>query len=74
MHYPALVFNEGMVTIDSPIEREKWVSVSLRMNMKNNAIEVNYNGKDTTIMVPLQGTYSVKALDMLMTILLMLRR
>lgn len=62
MHYPALVFNEGMVTIDSPIEREKWVSVSLRMNMKNNAIEVNYNGKDTTIMVPLQGTYSVKAL------------
>ncbi len=23
LHYPALVFNEGMVTIDSPIEREK---------------------------------------------------
>lgn len=61
-HYPALVFNEGMVTIDSPIEREKWVSVSLRMDMKNNAIEVNYNGKDTTIIVPLHGTYCVKAL------------
>lgn len=61
-HYPALVFNEGMVTIDSPIERGKWVSVSLRMNMKNNSIEVNYAGKDTTIMVPLNGTYRVKAL------------
>ena len=62
LHYPALVFNEGMVTIGSPIEREKWVSVSLRMNMMNNSIAVNYAGKDTTIMVPLHGTRRVKAL------------
>lgn len=62
LHYPALVFNEGMVTIDSPIEREKWISVSLRMDMKNNSIAVKYAGKDTTIMVPLHGTYQVRAL------------
>ncbi|WP_291529346.1 hypothetical protein [Bacteroides sp. UBA939] len=61
-HYPALVFNEGMVTIDSPIEREQWVSVSLQMNMNNNSIEVSYAGKDTTIMVPLRGTHQVRAL------------
>ena len=62
LHYPALVFNEGMVTIDSPIEREKWISVSLRMDMKHNSIAVKYAGKDTTIMVPLNGTHRVKAL------------
>ena len=62
LHYPALVFNEGMITIGRPIEREKWISVSLRMDMMNNSIEVNYAGKDTTIMIPLNGTYRVKAL------------
>ena len=62
LHYPALVFNEGMVTIGSSIEREKWVPVSLRMSMKDNLIEVNYAGKDTVIMVPLHGTHQVKAL------------
>lgn len=61
-HYPALVFNEGMVTVDSPIEREKWIPVSLRMDMNNNSIAVNYNGKDTTIMVPLSGSTYVRAL------------
>lgn len=61
-HYPALVFNEGMVTVDSPIEREKWIPVSLRMDMNNNSIAVNYNGKDTTIMVPLSGSTHVRAL------------
>lgn len=62
LHYPALVFNEGMVTIDSPIEREKWISVSLRMNIQDNLVTVNYAGKDTTIMLPLYGTHRVKAL------------
>ena len=61
-HYPALVFNEGMVTVDSPIEREKWIPVFLRMDMNNNSIAVNYNGKDTTIMVPLSGSTHVRAL------------
>ena len=51
-----------MVTVDSPIEREKWIPVSLRMDMNNNSIAVNYNGKDTTIMVPLSGSTHVRAL------------
>lgn len=62
LHYPALVFNEGMVTIDSPIEREKWISVSLRMNIQDNLVKINYAGKDTTIMLPLYGTHRLKAL------------
>ncbi len=47
-HYPALVFNEGMVTVDSPIEREKWIPVFLRMDMNNlsSTYKCNFLGAD----------------------------
>lgn len=44
-HFPALVLNEGIVTIDTHIEREKWLNVSIHMRLKDNVIEVDYDNK-----------------------------
>lgn len=44
-HFPALVLNEGIITIDTPIEREKWLDVSLHLRLKDNVIEVDYDNK-----------------------------
>lgn len=61
-HFPALVLNEGIVTIDTHIEREKWLNVSIHMRLKDNVIEVDYDNKKISAMAPLQGTKSVSAL------------
>ena len=61
-HFPALVLNEGIVTIDTHIEREKWLNVSIHMRLKGNVIEVDYDNKKISAMAPLQGTKSVSAL------------
>lgn len=61
-HFPALVLNEGIVNIASPIEREKWLDVSLHLRLKDNVIEVDYDNKKISAMAPLQGVKSVTAL------------
>lgn len=61
-HFPALVLNEGIVNINSPIEREKWLDVSLHLRLKDNVIEVDYDNKKISAMAPLQGVKSVTAL------------
>lgn len=60
-HFPALVLNEGIVNINSPIEREKWLDVSLHLRLKDNVIEVDYDNKKISAMAPLQGVKSVTA-------------
>lgn len=61
-HFPALVLNEGIININSPIEREKWLDVSLHLRLKDNVIEIDYDNKKTSAMAPLQGVKSVTAL------------
>ncbi|NDV81734.1 hypothetical protein [Bacteroides sp. 51] len=61
-HFPALVFNEGIVPFNIPIVREKWLDVSVRLRLKDNVVEVDYDGKKISAMVPLQGAESVTAL------------
>lgn len=61
-HFPALVLNEGIVTIDTPIQRNKWLNISVQLRVKDNVAEVDYNGKRTSAMVPLQETVAVTAL------------
>lgn len=61
-HQPALVLNEGIVHIDTPIDRERWIEVSVKLNRKDNVAEVVYDGKHASAMVPLQGLESVTAL------------
>lgn len=61
-HFPALVLNEGIVNINSPIEREKWLDVSLHLRLKDNVIEIDYDNKKISAMAPLQGVKSVTAL------------
>ena len=61
-HFPALVLNEGIININSPIEREKWLDVSLHLRLKDNVIEIDYDNKKISAMDPLQGVKSVTAL------------
>ncbi|BDW79513.1 hypothetical protein BFINE_53080 [Bacteroides finegoldii DSM 17565] len=61
-HFPALVLNEGIITIDTPIEREKWLDVSLHLRLKDNVIEVDYDNKKVSAMVPLEDTKNISAL------------
>lgn len=61
-HFPALVLNEGIININSPIEREKWLDVSLHLRLKDNVIEIDYDNKKISAMAPLQGVKSVTAL------------
>lgn len=61
-NFPALVFNEGMFSIDTNIKKNKWIPVSLHLNIKNNQIDLKYDDKDTTMIVPLQGTEDITVL------------
>lgn len=61
-HFPALVLNEGIININSPIEREKLLDVSLHLRLKDNVIEIDYDNKKISAMAPLQGVKSVTAL------------
>lgn len=61
-HFPALVLNEGIININSPIEREKWLDVSLHLRLKDNVIEIDYDNKKISAMAPLQGVKSATAL------------
>ena len=61
-HFPALVLNEGIININSPIEREKWLDVSLHLRLKDNVIEIDYDNKKISAMAPLHGVKSVTAL------------
>ena len=61
-HFPALGLNEGIININSPIEREKWLDVSLHLRLKDNVIEIDYDNKKISAMAPLQGVKSVSAL------------
>ena len=61
-NFPALVLNEGIININSPIEREKWLDVSLHLRLKDNVIEIDYDNKKISAMAPLQGVKSVTAL------------
>ncbi len=58
--FPALVFNEGMFAINADIKKEKWITVSLHLNIKNNTIDFIYDDKDTTMIVPLHGIHKIK--------------
>ena len=57
-----MVLNEGIITIDTPIEREKWLDVSLHLRLKDNVIEVDYDNKKVSAMVPLEDTKNISAL------------
>lgn len=61
-HFPALVLNEGIVTIDMPIEREKWLDATITLRVKDNVAEIEYDGKRVSTMVPLQGMTRIAAL------------
>lgn len=61
-NFPALVFNEGMFAINTNIEKEKWIPVSLHLNIKDNKIDLKYDGRDTTMVVPLRGTKDITVL------------
>lgn len=61
-HFPALVLNEGIININSPIERGKWLDVSLHLRLKDNVIEIDYDNKKISAMAPLQGVKSITAL------------
>lgn len=65
-HQPALVLNEGVVNIDTPIRYEQWIDVTVRLRLKDNVVEVVYDGKHASAMVPLQGTSDVAVLFGLM--------
>lgn len=58
-NFPALVFNEGMFAINTDIEKGKWMPVSLHLNIRDNKIDLKYDNKDTTLVVPLRGTKDV---------------
>lgn len=58
-NFPALVFNEGMFAINTNIEKGKWLPVSLHLNIKENQIDLKYDTKDTTMVVPLRGTKDI---------------
>ncbi|WP_300704845.1 hypothetical protein [Bacteroides sp.] len=58
-NFPALVFNEGMFAINTIIEKGKWIPVSLHLNIKDNQIDLRYDKKDTTMVVPLRGTKDI---------------
>ncbi len=61
-HYPALVLDEGMVTLDMPIERGKWSDVMCSLRVDDNVVEIEYDGKRASATVPLQGTTRVEVL------------
>lgn len=61
-HQPALVLNDGINQIDHPIERERWMDVSMQLRRKDNIVEVVYDGTHTSATLPLQGWESVIAL------------
>lgn len=61
-HFPALVLNEGIITIDTPIERGKWLDVSLHLRLKDNLIEVDYDTKKISATAPLKGVNSTTVL------------
>ena len=58
-NFPALVFNEGMFAINTNIEKGKWIPVSLHLNIEANQIDLKYDSKDTTMVVPLRGTKDI---------------
>lgn len=60
-HFPALVLHEGIVTIDMPIERERWLDATVTLRVKENEVEIEYDGKRVSAVVPLQGTTRVAA-------------
>lgn len=60
-HMPALVLNEGIAYIDVPIEKEHWVDVTVHLRCKENVVDVVYDNKHTSAMLPLQGMRSVTA-------------
>ncbi len=58
-HAPALILNDEIITIDKPIEKEKWINVSLNLRPKNNVVEIEYDQKKISSTFPLQETNSV---------------
>lgn len=61
-HQPALVLNDGINHIDHPIERERWIDVSVQLRRKDNIVEVIYDGTHTSATIPLQRLENVMAL------------
>lgn len=59
-NFPALVYNEGMFAANAPIERNKWIPVSLDFHIDTNKIDLKYGEKDTTMVIPLRGTENMK--------------
>ena len=59
---PALVFEEALFVVNTPIVKNQWIPVSLLFNIKENKINLKYADADTTFMVPLHGTKEISAL------------
>lgn len=58
--YPALIYNDGISIFHTPLRKDEWVSVSLSLDIPRNQIKVSYAGKDSTFVIPLQGTTKLK--------------
>lgn len=56
---PALVSTEGLTPIDVEVEHDVWVEVSVRLLPAENSVEVRYDGQQTLVSIPLQGTSQV---------------
>ena len=59
-YFPALIFNEGMFSINAPIEKGRWIPVCLNFQIEENKINLKYGEKDTTVVMPLRGTESME--------------
>lgn len=58
--HPALVCDERIVEIQQEVKGNEWLSVSLRINKRQNAINLHFGQKDTTFISPLQEVKAVK--------------
>ena len=58
-HVPALVLNECIGYMDVPINRNRWIDVSVYLRCKENVVEVVYDNKHLSAMVPLKDMQHV---------------
>ena len=56
--YPALVLNDQIHYLKTPLHRQQWVPVSLRLDRKMNQIKFSYAQAETSVSIPLHNFHS----------------
>ena len=56
--YPALVLNDQIHYLKTPLHRQQWVPVSLRLDRKMNQIKFSYAQTETSVSIPLHNFHS----------------